>query len=57
MKVVATITWIELEAAAREWRCSFSEALERLWEGETCDAAIDALIAHSFPENVSKWVH
>jgi hypothetical protein len=47
----------EIEAARREWDCSWSEALYRLLEGEMPASVLDHYLVHHFPESASRKVH
>jgi hypothetical protein len=57
VKVATLFSWGEIEAAAKEWDCSWSEALCRLLDGEMPVSALEHLLVHMFPETASKATH
>jgi hypothetical protein len=57
VKVATLFSWGEIEAAAKEWDCSWSEALCRLLDGEMLVSAIEHLLVHMFPDNTSRMIH
>jgi hypothetical protein len=56
-KIAAMFSFGEVEAARREWSCSWSEAFCRLLEGQMPASVLDHYLVHMFPDNASRKVH